>query len=52
MNEALFDLFDLTGNEGYRATGALFNHFQWTAPLALGTSSMVLNLSSLIHSNP
>ena len=37
MNEALFDLYDLTGNEAYRTSGALFNHHQWTGPLALGS---------------
>lgn len=34
--QALYNLYGLTGNRTYLATGLRFNHWQWTAPLAAG----------------
>jgi DUF1680 family protein len=35
MNDALDNLYRLTGNATYQATAQLFNHFAWTAPLVV-----------------
>ena len=36
MNEVMYNLYDATGDESFLATGKKFNHWQWTAPLAIG----------------
>eukprot|EP01047_Picozoa_sp_COSAG01_P020315 COSAG01_NODE_1153_length_11487_cov_98.298736_7_plen_374_part_00 len=40
MNEALFNLYGLTGNPEHLATGLRFNHWQWTAPLSAGLDDL------------
>jgi hypothetical protein len=32
----MYNLYDVTGTESYLSTGKKFNHWQWTAPLAIG----------------
>ena len=36
MNEVMYNLYEVTGTEKYLETGKHFNHWQWTAPLAIG----------------
>ena len=40
MNEAMFNLYELTGNASYLRAGLRFNHHQWTAPLAIGQDNL------------
>jgi uncharacterized protein len=40
MNDALFNLYALTGTDSYRATAVLFNHFAWSAPLAVNVDDL------------
>ncbi len=35
MNEALYNLYAVTGDPAHLRTGKYFNHWQWTAPLAI-----------------
>ena len=34
--QVMYNLYDVTGTEAYLSTGLKFNHWQWTAPLAIG----------------
>lgn len=40
MNEAMFNLYELTGNTSHLKAGLRFNHYQWTAPLAIGHDNL------------
>jgi DUF1680 family protein len=40
MNEAMFNLYELTGNASHLKAGLRFNHYQWTAPLAIGQDNL------------
>jgi len=40
MNEVLYNLYAVTGNEAYLKTGLMFNHWQWTSPLAIGEDDL------------
>ena len=40
MNEALFGLYELTGNRTHLEAALRFNHHQWTTPLALGQDNL------------
>jgi DUF1680 family protein len=42
MNDVLYNLHDATGGTtpAYLETGQLFNHWQWTAPLAVGDDDL------------
>lgn len=40
MNDALFNLFRITGDADHAATAELFNHWVWTAPLAAGQDNL------------
>lgn len=40
MNEVLYNLYAVTGEASYLTTAELFNHFQWTAPLAIGEDDL------------
>ena len=35
-NQALYNLYAITGDPSHLSTGRRFNHYQWTAPLAIG----------------
>ena len=38
--QALYNLYGLTGDATHLATGLRFNHWQWTAPLAVGLDDL------------
>jgi DUF1680 family protein len=40
MNDVMYNLYDVTGTAAYLETGQLFNHWQWTAPLAIGDDDL------------
>lgn len=40
MNEALYNLYGITGDPDHLKTGQYFNHYQWTAPLAVGQDDL------------
>jgi DUF1680 family protein len=40
MNEALYNLYALTNDPNHLKTGLYFNHWQWTAPLAIGEDDL------------
>jgi DUF1680 family protein len=40
MNEALFNLHGLTGDPNHLVTANYFNHFSWTAPLAINVDDL------------
>lgn len=40
MNDALFNLYRITGDPDHLATAERFNHFIWTAPLAAGQDNL------------
>lgn len=40
MNEVLFHLYALTKDPAHLATGRLFNHWTWSAPLAAGVDDL------------
>ena len=40
MNEVLFNLYALTRDPMHLATGRLFNHYAWSAPLAAGVDDL------------
>eukprot|EP00041_Stephanoeca_diplocostata_P030284 m.912521 g.912521 ORF g.912521 m.912521 type:complete len:893 (+) comp23727_c0_seq18:76-2754(+) len=40
MNEVMYNLYAITGTEAYLRTAELFNHWQWTAPLAIGLDDL------------
>lgn len=40
MNEVMYNLYAVTGTRAYLETGQRFNHWQWTAPLAIGTDDL------------
>eukprot|EP00937_MAST-01D_sp_MAST-1D-sp2_P001797 g1797.t1 len=40
MNEVLYNLYAVTGNASHLRAGQWFNHFQWTAPLAIGVDDL------------
>ena len=40
MNEVLFNLYALTGDPAHLATARYFNHWAWTAPLAVGADDL------------
>ena len=40
MNEVMYNLYAVTGTAAYHATGLRFNHWQWTAPLAIGDDDL------------
>ena len=40
MNEVLFNLHALSGDPDHLATGRLFNHWAWSAPLAAGVDNL------------
>ena len=48
MNEVMYNLYDVTGTEAYLETGKKFNHWQWTAPLAIGADDIDGKLSACL----
>eukprot|EP00050_Salpingoeca_kvevrii_P017944 m.69452 g.69452 ORF g.69452 m.69452 type:complete len:836 (-) comp7818_c0_seq2:170-2677(-) len=40
MNEVLYNLYNLTEDASFLETAQLFNHFQWTGPLAAGLDNL------------
>lgn len=40
MNEVLYNLYGVTGNSSHLEAGRYFNHWQWTAPLAVGLDDL------------
>jgi len=40
MNEVLYNLYAVTGNASHLRAGEWFNHFLWTAPLAIGVDDL------------
>lgn len=36
MNEVMFNIYAITNTDAYKTTAFYFNHWQWTAPLAIG----------------
>jgi len=43
MNEVMFNLFKATGEYSYFTTARLFNHWSWSAPLAIGIDDLAGN---------
>jgi len=43
MNEVMFNLYNITGDEKYLSTGYAFNHWRWSAPLAAGQDDLAGN---------
>ena len=40
MNEALTNLYEITGNDAYLRGARIFNHWAWSAPLAAGLDTL------------
>jgi len=40
MNEVLYNLYAITGDSNHLVLGKYFNHYQWTAPLAIGQDDL------------
>lgn len=43
INDSLWQLFALTGDAQWKTTALYFNHFTWTAPLAVGVDDLAGN---------